>query len=169
VDWVLIELRDTTDASLATGETMIARQAALLLNDGSVVGLDGSFILSFNHSIIHALFTVIWHRNHLGIMSANPLTESGGIYTYDFTTPTGQAYGTDAQKDLGSGIYGMISADANADGDVNTDDKTFWGNQAGEEGYKSEDFDMDGQVSNPDKNEKWLPNEGEGSQVPEGT
>jgi len=41
VDWVLIELRDTTDASLATGETMIAWQAAFLLNDGSVVGLDG--------------------------------------------------------------------------------------------------------------------------------
>jgi len=40
-------------------------------------------------------------------------------------------------------------------------------NQAGTQGYKSADFDMNGQVNNPDKNEKWLLNEGEGSQVPE--
>ena len=45
--------------------------------------------------------------------------------------------------------------------------KTVWENQAGEEGYKSGDFDMDGQVNNPDKNEMWVPNEGEGSKVPE--
>ena len=167
VDWVLIELRDTTDAALATGETMIAQQAAFILNDGSVVGLDGSSILSFNQSIIHSLFVGIWHRNQLGIMSANPVTESGGIYTYNFSTGAGQAYGTDAQKDLGGGIYGMFSADANADKIVNAVDKTIWENQAGEEGYKSADFDLDGQVNNPDKNDKWMPNEGEDCQLPE--
>ena len=41
VDWVLIELRDATDASLATSGTVIAQQAAFLLKDGTVVGLDG--------------------------------------------------------------------------------------------------------------------------------
>ena len=35
--WVLIELRDTTDASLATPETIIARQTAFLLNDGILI------------------------------------------------------------------------------------------------------------------------------------
>ncbi|MBC8485601.1 MAG: hypothetical protein H8D45_06130 [Bacteroidetes bacterium] len=167
VDWVLVELRDTTDASLATGETMIAQQAAFLLNDGSVVGLDGSDMPRHVVTITHNLFVVIWHRNHLGIMSANPATESGGVYTYDYTTPAGQAYGTNAQKDLGSSIYGMISADANADGDINADDKTIWTSQAGTKGYKSGDFTMDGQVNNTDKNDMWLPNVGEGSQVPD--
>ncbi len=170
VDWVLIELRDTTDAALATGETMIARQAAFLLNDGEIVGLDGDrdkACLVSTPPISNNLFVVIYHRNHLPIMSANPLTESGGVYTYDFTTPINQAYGTDAQKDLGSGVYGMFSADANADGDVNVVDKTIWENQAGESGYKSGDFDMDGQVNNPDKNEMWVPNDGEVGQVPE--
>ncbi|MBC8487309.1 MAG: hypothetical protein H8D45_14865 [Bacteroidetes bacterium] len=61
----------------------------------------------------------------------------------------------------------MISADANADGDVNSGDKTIWTNQAGTKGYKSGDFNMNGQVSNTDKNELWLPNIGEGSQVPD--
>jgi len=100
-------------------------------------------------------------------MSASPLSESGGIYTYDFTTGNNQAYGTDAQKDLGGDVYGMIAAAANADGNVNTDDKNIRTNQAGTQGYKSADFDLDGQVSNPDKNDKWLPNDVEGSQVPE--
>ena len=41
VDWVLVEMRDTSNVSLATGETTIASQAAFLLNDGSIVGMDG--------------------------------------------------------------------------------------------------------------------------------
>jgi len=169
VDWVLIELRDTTDAALATGETMIARQAAFLLNDGKIVGLDGNngACSVVAPPITDSLFVVIWHRNHLGIMSASPVTKTDGVYTHDFTTGNTQAYGTDAQKDLGGGIYGMLSADANADGDVNVADKTVWQNQAGEEGYRSADFNMNGQVSNPDKNEMWVTNGGEGSQVPE--
>ena len=169
VDWVLIELRDTTDAALATGETVIARQAAFILNDGTIVDMAGRDARPCVSAppISNNLFVVIYHRNHLGIISANPVTESGGVYTYDFTTPSGQAYGSDAQKDLGSGIYGMISADANADGDVNAADKTIWENQAGEEGYKSGDFDLDGQVNNLDKNNMWVPNQGEGGQVPE--
>jgi hypothetical protein len=52
VDWLLIELRDATDAPSATPPTIIAQQAAFVLMDGSVVGMDGSSILSFNHSII---------------------------------------------------------------------------------------------------------------------
>jgi hypothetical protein len=168
VDWILIELRNATNASLATEETMIARQAAFLLNDGKIVdmaGRDSRPCISTNVS--ENLFVVIWHRNHLGIMSANAVTKSGDVYIYDFTTAAGQAYGTNAQKNLGSGVFGMISADANADGTVNTTDKTLWETQTGEQGYKSADFDLDGQVGNPDKNEMWVPNEGKGSQVPE--
>ena len=169
IDWVLIEYRDTTDAALATGETMIARQAAFLLNNGSVVDMDGSSNTAccVASPISNNLFVVIWHRNHLGIMSANPLIESGGVYTYDFSTPAGQAYGTDAQKDLGSGVFGMIGGDANADCDVNSDDKTIWTNQTGTQGYKSTDFNMDCNVGNNDKNDTCLPNFGRLSQIPE--
>jgi len=97
VDWILIEYRDATDAISAIGSTSIGRQAAFLIKDGSVVDLDGTSILQFNpegSGVIHQLFTVVWYRNHLGIMSANPVTESGGIYTYDFTISSGQAYGS---------------------------------------------------------------------------
>ncbi|MBC8485604.1 MAG: hypothetical protein H8D45_06145 [Bacteroidetes bacterium] len=166
VDWVLIELRDAPDAASATSEAMVAQKAVFLLNNGSVVDLNGTSILSFNHLIIQSLFVVIWHRNHLGIMSANPVTESGGIYTYDFSIPAGQAYGTDAQKNLEGGVYGMFGGDANGDGDVNTDDKIIWANQAGTQGYKSADFTMNGQVDNVGKNDIWQQNIGESSQLP---
>lgn len=166
VDWVLIELRDATDAPSATSATMIAQQAAFILNDGQIVGLDGSSILSFDYSITHSMFVVIWHRNHLGIMSAHPVLKSEGVYNYNFTNPVGQAYGTNAQKYL-DGIYGLFSSDANADGEIDETDKIFWETSAGKAGYFPEDFNLDGQVNNPDKNELWDPNEGKGSQVPE--
>ncbi|MCD4696367.1 MAG: hypothetical protein K8S16_09030 [Bacteroidales bacterium] len=167
VDWVLIELRETTgDASTATSDSIIAQQAAFILNNGSIISLDGSSNLQFSNSIIHQLFVVIWHRNHLGVMSANPLTESGGIYDYDFTTGAGQAYNF-GQKDIG-GVYGMYAGDGNADGVINSDDKTnVWSIQAGTRGYKSGDFDMNGQVMNQDKNDVWLGNLNEQTHVPD--
>ncbi|MBL7105476.1 MAG: agmatine deiminase family protein [Bacteroidales bacterium] len=172
VDWVLIELRDTTEAALATGETMIARQAVFLLNNGIIVGLDGDTCSEarpcFSTRITNNLFVVIWHRNHLGIMSANPLTESGGVYTYDFTTGSGQAYGSLPQKEIVLGIWGLYSGDGNCDGYINGSDKSnIWESQAGTAGYFTGDFNMDCNVDNNDKNDVWKPNEGMGSQVPD--
>jgi hypothetical protein len=169
VDWILIELRNTTDASLATGETMIARQAAFLLNEGSVVGLDGSSVLSFSNSITQSLFVVVWHRNHLCIMSANPVTETGGVYTYDFSTDAGQVFGeANGHKEIGTGVWGMISGDANADGQIDDPDKdTVWALQAGNSEFLAGDFTMESQVDNNDKNDIWLINKGAGTQTPE--
>jgi hypothetical protein len=167
VDWVLVELRDAEQANQASGATRFARKAAFLLKDGSIVGLDGLSSLSFGQTFSESMFVVIWHRNHLAIMSANALQQSNGIFSYNFTDYNYKAYGIASQKNLGVGIYGMIVADANADGDVNDSDKNFWENQTGDSGYKSGDFDMDGEVNNPDKNDFWIPNYGEGSQVPE--
>jgi hypothetical protein len=167
VDWVLLELRDATEAPLATGETMVARQAAFLLNDGSVVSLDGSSNPYFTGTNIFSnLFVVVWHRNHLGIMSAFPLTATGGMYSYDFTNEIDQAYNS-GQKNLGGGYYGMISADALPDGTVNFLDKSVWQDQAGSGGYHSADLNLDGQVNNPDKNDQWNENKGASSSVPQ--
>ena len=172
VDWVLIEYRDTTEAQFAVASTSIGRQAAFLLNDGSVVDLDGSneacSIAVSVSSISYNLFVVIWHRNHIGILSANPLTDSGGVYTYDFTTPGGQAYGTLSQKEITSEIWGLFGGDGNSDGNINDSDKSnIWESQAGEATYLNGDFNLDGNVDNRDKNDIWEPNDGNGCQVPE--
>ena len=85
--------RDATSAANATSATRIARQAAFILSDGSIVGMDGSSILQFTNSINQQLFAVVHHRNHLGILSANAVTNSGGVYNYDFTTGYNKTYG----------------------------------------------------------------------------
>jgi len=166
VDWILVELRDALDAASATESTGFDKMAGFLLSDGSIVSEDGSSGLEFYNIMDEQLFTVIWHRNHLGVLSAFPLTETAGIYGYDFTTPAGQAYGTNAQKDL-SGVYGLFAGDANLDGIIDEPDKTAWSNHVGQGGYLAEDFSLNGQVDNKDKNDIWIPNIGSESQVPE--
>jgi len=169
VDWVLIELRDATDAASATPDKVVSRQAAILLNDGSVVGIDGSFDPEFSYSPNHQLFLAIYHRNHLPVISNYPLIESTGIYHYDFTTGMDKAYGGSlAQKELSGGVWGMMAGDSDASGTINQDDKSvYWDINTGLQGYLPSDLNLDTQVNNQDKNDYWLPNDGEGSQVPE--
>lgn len=167
VDWVLVELRDATSATLATSGTVIARQAALLKNNGIILNLDGSQSLQFSQSINDQLYLVIYHRNHLAVMSAYPLTESGGVYSYDFSTTEDQAYGdADAHKEIAPNVYGMIGGDANLNGSVNSYDKGFWNLHVGESGYLFYDFNLDGQVGNRDKNDILIENYGRQKQVP---
>jgi hypothetical protein len=48
VDWVLVELRNALTPDSATAQTVFGKQAALLLNSGKVVGLDGVSNLLFD-------------------------------------------------------------------------------------------------------------------------
>jgi len=169
-DWILLELRNTTgDASTATPDKNIYRKAAFVLNDGSLVDLDGASPFEFPVSFDDNVFLVVYHRNHLSIISAGHLALEAGSYSYDFTTGSGKVYGgTSGYNELSPGTWGMASGDANADGFIDTDDKTVeWGEQAGEVGYIYADFNLDGQAENLDKNDKWLINDGMDSQVPD--
>lgn len=165
VDWILVELRDTNTAASATSETIIAKQAAFLLNDGSIVGLDGNSNLRFNNSFKHNLFVVLYSRNHLAIISASPLTEVDGIYSYDFTIGAGQAFDS-GQKEIGLDVWGMFTGDIFPDGIINNEDKILWEEEAGQSGYLQSDLNMDGNSDNVDKVDFWLPNLGMESQVP---
>lgn len=169
VDWVLVELRDAEDAGSANEGTRISQQAAFILNDGSIVGLDGFSKLTFATSFSHNLFVIIRHRNHLGLMTALPLNKIDGIYTYDFTGGSDIIYGgINGTKQLAPGKWGMFSGDGDANNTIELFDKTgVWSPNAGKMGYLSGDFNLDGQVDNRDKNEFWLPNLGKGSQVPQ--
>jgi hypothetical protein len=169
VDWVLIEIRDTTDVEFALPATRAERAAGFLLKNGSVTALDGISNLMFTETIYDSIFITVWHRNHLGIISANPVTESGGVYSYDFSTSADKAFGgVLAQKDLVGGIFGMITGDSDANGVVNENDKAInWSGEAGNAGYLSGDIDLNGQADNPDKNDLWLSNQSAECQVPE--
>ncbi|MCB0806213.1 MAG: choice-of-anchor J domain-containing protein [Bacteroidales bacterium] len=168
VDWILVELRDANSASEATPGTMIGRKAGLLLNDGSIVSTDGESPLFFNISVTNGLYTVIHHRNHLAVMSANEVFFTGVNYTYDFTTGSEQAYGTGSLKLMTGGMWCMISGDADANGMVEANDYTSeWGLNSGMAGYLPADLNFDQQVNNVDKDDYWTPNIGMGTNVPD--
>ncbi|TVQ13682.1 MAG: serine protease [Bacteroidetes bacterium] len=165
VDWVLLELRDAPDVSQADVGTVVWRRAALLLNTGEVTDLSGESLM-VNVQPENELFVVVYHRNHLAVMSAQPLLFNDGTYSWDFTTGIQQAY-QQGQKHLGNGIYGLFGGDGDGNGQIQTQDKNeIWNQQAGQSGYLPGDFDLNGQVQTQDKNEIWNPNSGVAAQVP---
>jgi hypothetical protein len=168
VDWVLIEYRDAPDAASATAVAAVGRQAVLLLENGSVVDLDGLSALQPQISIAQQLFVVVHHRNHLSVISNDPLVMSNGTYQYDFSDSEAKVFGgASGHTALATGIWGMICGDCNADGEIGITDKNCWSAQAGQSKYHGADFNFDKQIINTDKNDFWLPNLGKSSQVPE--
>ncbi len=166
VDWVLVEFRSTDgDASTATSEKRFFRTAALLMADGSVTKTDGLSPIEYTGPIFNNLYVVIWHRNHLSVMTASSLSPAEGNYSYDFTDALGKAY-LDGQKSLGNGEFGMIAGDSDANGNVNNPDKTQWNSKAGKRGYLNSDNDLDAQSDNVDKNDIWDENLNLSSTVP---
>ena len=167
VDWVLIELRDTTDVSLATPQTILAQKAVFINKEGDIVDTDGIVnpILFENVKVQDSLYVVLWHKNHLGIISAVPLTKTNGVYNYDFSTAISQAY-LSGQK-LSNSKATMIGGDLNSDGTIDTNDHILWKTKAGETGYHKEDANLDSQLNNKDKNEILVPNIGSSTNVPE--
>jgi hypothetical protein len=170
VDWVLLQARDTIDAENASSETIKENQVAFLLKNGKIVGLDGESLISFSEPIVNDLYLVIFHRNHLGIMSSSPIDQSDdSTYSYNFTNRPSRVYGgASAQKEITNGIWGMLGGDANGNGNINISDKTgVWSSQTGEHGYFSGDFNLDTEVTNKDKNDIIIPNNNLQSQVPD--
>jgi len=130
VDWVLVELRNT-----AQNPTVVHRRAAFILYDGTIVDINGSGQLRFPDATPGDYYVVIYHRNHLAIMSANPITLYAGTNAlYDFTDSFSKAYWGD-MKEVETGIYAMYAGDANSNGIIE--------GQPGESDYDLVDADRD--------------------------
>jgi len=148
---------------------MIAQRALFLNNKGHIVNLDGTRDIKIGvPTVNNNLYVVVWHRNHLGVMTSNPVSFDSAPYSYDFTSGESQAYGGAAgYNEISPGIWGMVSGDANADGSVDTNDGIdSWYPYVGLSGYLNADVNLDGQVDNQDKNEFWLPNFGKAASMP---
>jgi uncharacterized protein (TIGR02145 family) len=167
VDWVLVELRETTgSASTATPDNMINRQAAFLKQDGSIAGLDGSSLIAYSGTITNNLYVLIWHRNHLAVMSSQPLLQTSGIYSWDYTDQLSKAY-LEGQKEIGVGLYGMYGGDSDANDTIQMADKDpMWDANAGIQNYTAEDLNIDSQVNNQDKDDIWFENLGAFAKIP---
>ncbi len=161
VDWVLVQLHDETDPS-----TIVSSRAAFIKNDGHIVDLDGISPLLFSLTNPGDYYLVIHHRNHLAIMSANPISLTNIPVVYDFTSDPNQYYASEA-KQLEPSVWGMFAGDADGNGQIQMSDKDdYWWSQVGLSGYFNGDFNLNGQVQTSDKNDYWWPNIGLESQIP---
>jgi len=169
VDWVLVKIKDATDAASSASAPVVAEQAAFVLNDGSIVNFNSSSNLNFSGiSYSNGLFPVVYQRNHLGVISSDKMPRPGGVYTWDFSV-AGAAYSNTnpGEKHLSGGVYGMFSGDGSGGGWVNSYDLEFvWPDDAGLQDYLPGDFNLDSQVDNVDKNDFLIPNLDNSSQIP---
>lgn len=169
VDWVLLELRDLPSPDDPNPDNVILRRACFLLKNGVVTGLNGYSQLQCYFDVSFGLYAILWHRNHLGIMTADSLSTCCGFYEYDFSSGADAVFGgSNGHKELSSGIWGMASGDGNGDGNVDNNDKLeVWDPQSGNSGYLNGDFSLDGQVNHQDKIDQWVPNAGRSCMVPD--
>jgi len=159
VDWIFVELRDPTDPSV-----VITAQSALLQRDGDVVGPDGSTSLQFSVPQ-SSYYIAITHRNHLGILSANPIALSPSTTVVDMTQNLSSVFGGNlAVAQLSNGLFALISGDVIPDGQILTTDYLDSLPEVGLSGYLATDTNMDGQVLNTDILLLTLPNVGRSQQ-----
>ena len=119
------------------------------------------------------LYLAVYHRNHLGMLSANALNYNNvdgyDVYSYDFTDGQSKAYGTSGyggQGALTGGKFGMYSGDADGNGDVNLTDLDIFVLEFGQPlDYYGSDFDLNGDVNLTDL-DYYVPNFGYLSQIP---
>jgi hypothetical protein len=113
VDWVFIELRSASNSS-----TIVATKRALLQRDGDIVSAsDGISPVPFFFVPNGSYYVSIKHRNHLGVMSSEPLsfavcTPTVINFTSTPTLYTNVLIANTPQKLFGS-VYTLWSADAN--------------------------------------------------------
>ncbi len=165
VDWVLLELRSQTGA-----ESAIARRAALLNKSGQIVDTTGLSPVTFQGVDHGAYYVVVFHRNHLAVMSAAPLSVTDSTALHDFSIAQTQGFGISPMKTLAPAVFGMYSGDSNGDGSVDSTDKNiYWrAENATLWNYnKLSDYNLDGGIDTADKNQFWMPNNGTSTAVPD--
>ncbi len=163
VDWIYVQLR-TSPAG-----TAVASKSAFLNSDGRIVADDGTTGQIALDVAEGNYYIVVDHRNHLRVMSANPVAlSSGSSMLYDFTISSTQFYGSGGVKQLESDpeVWGMWAGDGNQDGGVYGEDYTLYQLNQGKNGYECSDFNLDGGVYGEDYTLYQL-NQGKNSMVPE--
>ncbi len=121
--------------------------------------------------VADAVYIVVEHRNHIGIMSPNPIEINNGVLAYDFTLNDSYRDATGfGQKQLPTGEWVMFTGDASQldmpSFDINGADKAIWVlNNGIFDYYSSPDFDLNGDVNGQDKS-LWDSNNGISSRVP---
>lgn len=165
VDWVLVSLRTGLEKS-----DEVLQTAALVHKDGQ---------LSFPNNCIEIpgegpFYILIEHRNHMGVMSHEPIELSDEFILYDFRNQNSwqdELQTGFGQKEYPSDAWLMFAGDGDqitdvVSYDISGQDKVVWLNDNGSfTAYLNSDFDLNGDVSGSDKI-LWTNNNGISSRVP---
>jgi hypothetical protein len=160
VDWVLVQFRkpSTGNGVDATSVTEIGTKAAFILQNGSVVELDGVTPLTIDIRKQGSGFFVLRHRNHLAVMS-NSINTISDSYNNDFKVLANSYVNTDPSITNtpmvlmpSSTQYGLWAGNANGDGGVNGSDLFIIRQRANQSstGYEPADVNMDGGANGSD-------------------
>ena len=110
-------------------------------------------------------YVAVNHRNHLGIITANPITLSVTSTSLDLSSDvTAINGGNNAVTLLDNGLYALIAGDYDENGQVQNTDINTVISLLGGSGYDKADIDMNGQIQNSDINNLMNPNSGKGEQ-----
>ena len=151
VDWVEVEIR--------TGHSDKGySQVGFIRGDGQIVDAVGNQIqMHPSYSCDQPVFIIVRHRNHLDVMSPNPVALAGGVaYVHNFTPALTEAYNSpnitpDPMVEVSTGVWGLSTGDVNRDGQVNAVDRTMVTNALFQTGYLDEDVTLDGIVNTLDQ------------------
>jgi len=160
VDWVLVSFR--TSVTIGTEAYQVA---GILQKDGSIRFVSNVCL----PDVSQPYYVVVDHRNHLTVISANPVNVVNGAFNYDFTIANSYTPATQfGQKQLPTGEWVAYAGDCTKyngqdDGsrnDISGEDKGVWsGNNGSFDQYTTTDMNLDGDVNGADKI-IWEPNNG---------
>jgi len=117
-DWVVLELRSASDPFI-----VLYSRSCLLRSNGVIVGsiqaTSGSdqVPLPTLNAPAGNYYVAIRHRNHLGIMTAAPVSLSSFTTVIDLTSPTTAIWGFDARVSV-NGVMALWQGDVTGDGVV---------------------------------------------------
>jgi hypothetical protein len=163
IDWILVSLRSGIEKS-----TELLRTAAVLLKDGDVVMIEPTPI----DTAITECYIVVEHRNHMIVMTPQPVPVVNGRLTYDFTQSDSYvALLGNGQKEMSDGSFAMFIGNIEHDelgiNDINFNDIIRFIEYNGEHSsYYEADVDFNGDVNVADQR-KILDNVGVFTEVPQ--
>jgi len=144
-------------------------RSVFLRSDGCLLADDGSPSLEVSVAPGSSYYMAIKHRNHLAVMSAQPVAFTNQTISHDFTAAADRYFGGSAGAiEVEPGVWAMAMGDADCDGEVLSVDQQISLSHQGRAGYRRGDFNLNGAISSADIGVAWTANVGRVTCVPDG-
>ncbi|MCH2034927.1 MAG: M4 family metallopeptidase [Tenacibaculum sp.] len=146
VDWIEIQLRSADDIN-----TIIAAKSFLLEKNSGVSSADGISDLSIS-AWQGNYYVAVVHRNHLTVVTKNPIIFDGDEANVDFTSDGSVLNGSNALVEVIHSVFALPAGNVEGIGQIQNSGVNSTILQLGNSGYSIFDVDMNGQIQNTDIN-----------------